>query len=157
MKLKLKIKSVIFRNPFQKFFGKKVLNQKGMTLIEIMIVLAILASIMAILGSKFVGAQDKARIKEAKLAMGEISKALSMYYTDCGKYPASLELLIKPDPACASWGPTSYLEKKKTVPKDPWGNDFVYELNGSEFTLKSYGKDGVEGGDGLNADITLDE
>ena len=132
---------------------KTLKNRRGMTLIEIMIVLAILGSIMAILGNKFTGARDKAKIREAKIAMGEISKALSMYYNDCGKYPVGLENLEKADPSCSAWGPTAYMKK---VPKDPWDRTFIYEASSGEFTLMSLGRDGAEGGSDFDADITLE-
>lgn len=129
-------------------------NRRGMTLIEIMIVLAIIGSIAALLLPRMTGALDKSKVKEAKIQMGQIVNALSMYYTDCGKYPESLENLVKADANCSNWGPEAYLKKS---PKDPWQHDFVYELSGAEYTLKCFGKDGREGGDAFNKDLTLDD
>lgn len=129
-------------------------NRKGMTLIEIMIVLAIIGGIAALLLPRMTGALDKAKVKETRIHMTQIVNALSMYYTDCGKYPQSLESLATEDASCSNWGPEPYLKK---APKDQFGNDYVYELNGNEFTLMSLGKDGREGGSGYNADISLDE
>ncbi len=129
-------------------------NQKGMTLIEIMIVIAILAGLMALLAPKFLGQKDKANVGQAKIHMGQIANALSMYYNDCGKFPQTLDNLVKPDSNCPSWGPEAYLKKD---PVDPWGNPFVYELNGSEYSLKSLGKDGREGGSGYGADIQYEQ
>lgn len=133
---------------------KATLNQKGFTLVEIMIVLAIIGSIFALMGDKIFGALDKSKIKEAKIQLGQISQAVSMYYTDCGKFPQSLDNLRKADANCANWGPEPYYKKEA---KDPWGNAIVLELNGSEFNLKSLGKDGKEGGSGYDKDILLDE
>lgn len=132
----------------------RVKNRRGMTLIEIMIVLAIIGSIAALLLPRMTGALDKSKVKEAKIQMGQIVNALSMYYTDCGKYPASLENLVKADANCSNWGPEAYLKKS---PKDPWQHDFIYELNGAEYTLKCMGKDGKEGGDGFDKDISMDD
>lgn len=129
-------------------------NRKGMTLIEIMIVLAIIGGIAALLLPRMTGALDKAKVKETRIHMTQIVNALSMYYTDCGKYPQTLEGLVTEDANCSNWGPEPYLKK---APKDQFGNDYVYELNGNEFTLMSLGKDGREGGSSYNADITLDE
>lgn len=129
-------------------------NRRGMTLIEIMIVLAILGGIMALLLPRLTGQLDKAKSKEARIQMGQIVNAISMYYTDCGKNPSSLENLVKADANCSNWGPEPYLKKD---PKDPWGHDFVYELNGNEYQLKCLGKDGREGGSGFDADITLED
>ncbi|KYG64884.1 type II secretion system protein GspG [Bdellovibrio bacteriovorus] len=130
-------------------------NRRGMTLIEIMIVLAIIGSIAALLIPNLTSSLDKSKVKEAKIQLTQVVNALQMYYTDCGKYPQSLEGLTAADSNCTNWGPQPYLEKKKL--KDPFGNEFVYELNGSEYSLKSLGKDGREGGSAFNADITLDD
>jgi len=129
-------------------------NRRGMTLVEIMIVLAIIGGMMALLLPKLTGQLDKAKVKEAKIQMGQIVNALSMYYTDCGKNPASLDNLVKADPACTNWGPEPYLKKD---PVDPWGHPMVYELTGGDYTLKCLGKDGKEGGSGFDADITLED
>ena len=136
------------------FTGKTLRNNKAFTLVEIMIVLAILGSIMALLMPKFGGARDKAKVREAKIQMGMIASALSDYNLDCRKYPKSLDGLVKQDPDCGNWGPDAYYKKSL---KDPWKNDYAYEVNGSEFTLKSLGKDGKEGGSGFNKDINSDE
>ncbi|WP_413561113.1 type II secretion system major pseudopilin GspG [Bdellovibrio sp. HCB209] len=128
-------------------------NRKGMTLIEIMIVLAIIGGISALLLPRLTGSIDKAKVKETKIHMGQLVNALSMYYTDCNKYPQTLEGLSKQDPNCSNWGPEPYI---KTI-QDRWGHDYVYELNGSEYHLKSLGKDGREGGSGYDADISLDD
>ncbi|MGE5086712.1 MAG: type II secretion system major pseudopilin GspG [Bacillota bacterium] len=129
-------------------------NRKGMTLIEIMIVLAIIGGIAALLLPRLTGQLDKAKQKEARIQMSQIVNAISMYYTDCGKNPQALENLVKADANCSNWGPEPYLKKD---PKDPWGHDFVYELNGNEYTLKCLGKDGREGGSGYDADISLED
>lgn len=129
-------------------------NRKGMTLIEIMIVIAIIGSIAALLLPNVVSQLDKSKTKEAKIQLTQIVSALSMYYTDCGKYPETLEGLTKADPNCSNWGPQPYYTKSL---KDPFNNPIVYELDGSEYTLKSLGKDGREGGSGYAKDITLDD
>lgn len=129
-------------------------DRKGMTLVEIMIVLAIIGSIMALLLPRITGALDKSKVKETRIQLTQIVQALQMYYTDCGKYPQTLDNLVKADANCNNWGPEPYL---KNSPKDQWGNAFVYELNGNEYTLKSYGKDGKEGGSGFDKDLNLDD
>lgn len=129
-------------------------NRKGMTLIEIMIVIAIIGAISALLLPNITGQLDKSKAKEARIQMTQIVNALSMYYTDCGKYPQSLEGLTKEDPNCSNWGPNPYYSKKLV---DPFGHELVYELDGGEYTLKSLGKDGREGGSGFDKDISLDD
>lgn len=137
---------------------KSIRNRRGMTLIEIMIVLAIIGSIATILLPKIVGSQDKANIKNAKIQMSQIMNSLTLYSTDCGHYPSSLNGLIQQDSGCSNWGPEAYYKTKNKEPiKDPWGHEFVYELNGAEYTLKCLGKDGAEGGTSYSADFTQDD
>ena len=125
-------------------------NAKGMTLLEIMIVLIILASLLGILGNQVVKQLAKAKIKEAQIQMAEIGKALDMFYTECGSYPSALDGLVTQPAECSNWGPEPYLKK---LPKDPWNHDFVYESTGSSYELISLGADGKQGGSGNNSDI----
>lgn len=128
--------------------------QAGMTLIEILIVLAIIASMMAFLVPGVTRQLDKSKVQETKIQIGQIMNALNLYYTDCGKFPSSLEGLIKADPECPNWGPEPYLKK---APKDAWNRDFVYSLEGNQYTIRSLGSDGREGGDGYAKDISSDD
>jgi general secretion pathway protein G len=140
------------------FFSKKlkaVSNQAGMTLIEIMIVLAIVGGIMAVLGQNVFKNMFKSQVQQTKIVMGEVTQALQLYYVDCGSYPSSLEgLLENVGNECSSWGPEPYMKK---YPQDAWKNDLIYEQSGSSYILKSLGRDRKEGGSGLDADITSDE
>lgn len=131
-----------------------VQNQKGMTLIEIMIVIAIIGSLMAIIGNRVIGQRDKANVGNAKIQMGQIANAISMYYNDCGKNPASLDNLVTADASCPSWGPEPYRKAKEII--DPWNNPFAYEVNGADYVLKSFGRDKREGGTGYDADIVYE-
>ncbi len=133
---------------------QKLKNSRGMTLLEIMIVLAILGSLMAILLPKFVGQGDKAKVKETGIVMGQLITALNMYYTDCGKYPETLESLVKADAGCTNWGPEAYMKK---LPVDPWGTPFQYSIEGNNFVIKSMGSDRKEGGDGYAKDISSED
>jgi general secretion pathway protein G len=135
---------------------KTISNSRGMTLIEIVIVVAILASLMAVLGTTVNKRFQKAKVDQAKIQIGEISKALDMYYTDCLSYPQSLEsLLSNTGSSCSNWGPTPYI--KKNALKDPWGVEFIYELQGSTYVLTSLGADKREGGEANDADISSEE
>src|ERR1700722_5786423 len=105
-------------------------NHKGMTLLEIMIVLAILAGLIAVLATQVNGRLKSARIKEARIQIGEYGKALDMFYTDCGFYPSpdqGLQSLLQAPSNCANWGPDPYVKK---LANDPWSHPFVYESNG---------------------------
>ena len=130
-------------------------NSRGMTLIEIMIVLVIVGGLIAILGQKVIGQLGSAQIKEAKIQIAEVGKSLDMFYADCGFYPPSekgLQALTENPGDCPNWGPDPYLKK---VPKDPWKNDLVYQQKSrSSYVLISIGADGQEGGEGKNADIS---
>lgn len=126
-------------------------NSRGMTLIEILIVLAIIGTLMAFLLPNITGNLEKSRVKQTKIGMSQLINALNLYNTDCNKYPDTLDQLLKPDPEC---GGEAYI--KKPI-KDAWGKDFIYTKTDGSYTLKSLGKDGRENGDGYNKDITSDD
>ncbi len=135
----------------------KVLNQKGMTLIEIMIVLVIIAGLAGVLVTTVAGRLKAARIKEARILIQEVGKALELYNADCGSYPSSesgLQALVEDPGDCPNWGPDPYLKK---IPKDPWQGDLTYEKDGGDYILMSYGSDGNEGGTGDAKDISSDD
>lgn len=121
---------------------KLLKNQKGLSLLEILIVLAILGTVAAMLISRVTGGLEKAKVQETKLAIGQIVQAINLYYTDCAKYPASLENLVTADSNCSNWGPEPYL---KRIPKDAWDKEFSYEVENGNFHVKSSGgKSGKE-------------
>ncbi len=125
-------------------------DNRGFTLLEILIVLGILGTIMAMVMSRVNDSRNRAKVKQAHLDLNTWGEALNMYYNDCGKYPSSLQSLTQEDPECKNWDPGNY---KKMKPKDPWGSDLIYSVEGSDYTLKSLGQDRKEGGTGFNADI----
>ena len=129
-------------------------NSRGMTLVEILIVLAIIGSLIAVLLPGITEKLNKSKVSNTKIAMSQVINALNMYYTDCGHFPKGLEGISKQDPECGNWGPEPYMKK---TPKDGWNRDFGYEITGGTFLLKSLGSDGREGGDGLAKDITSEE
>ena len=138
-------------------FYRSLSNNSGMTLIEIMIVIAIIAGITTALIGNVMGNRDNAQIKQASIKMSAIGKAIEMYSLDCNDYPESLDDLTEEPSSCDSWGPQPYIKAKKNVFNDPWGNDFIYERDGGSYTLLSLGKDKREGGEGINEDIIYDE
>jgi general secretion pathway protein G len=135
-------------------------NDDGWTFIETLIVMGIVLILTAAVGFSAVKQLDKARLVTAKSQLETFSLALDSYYIDNGAYPTQEQglaaLWTKPSasPVPTSWnGP--YLAKP--VPKDPWGNEYHYTVpgtNGLGYSLLSYGKDGAEGGDQDNADIS---
>ena len=121
------------------------LDSKGFTLIELMVVMVIIGLLAATVVPKFFGQVDKAMQQDAQAQIELLGQALDLYRLEKHKYPTSDEGLdaIK-----------SYL--KKSIPKDPWGNDFIYESPGKEgrgYDLISYGADNAEGGEGTDLDI----
>ncbi len=134
--------------------------QKGMSFIEIMIVVVIMAGLVAIVGPAMFGKLDDARVKQSKIQMKGLLSGLEMYHLDNFTYPSTEQgleaLMSKPEVGIVpeNWrGP--YLKSKK-VPKDPWGHDYSFQSDGSSISMKSLGADKAEGGDGINADIEPD-
>ncbi len=133
-------------------------NKKGFTMIEIMLVVIIIGILAAMVVPNLAGRGNQARIAAARADIeANITAALDMYELDNGKYPSTSQglaaLIREPSssPAPLNWsGP--YLKKKK-IPTDPWGREYVYASPGShntdEFDLSSYGSDGVQGGDDI--------
>lgn len=136
---------------------QRLKDQRGMTLLEIMIVLVILGGLISILATQVQARLKASRIRSAKIQIAEYGKALDMYFTDCNQYPSTeegLQALVAAPSSCSSWGPDPYLKK---VNKDPWGGDFAYESPGNTYVLKSYGSDRREGGTGDAADISSED
>ncbi len=127
-------------------------KESGFTLIEILVVMAII-SMLAIMVAPNLFRQQAGAMRD--VAMTEISTleaALDIYRLDVGEYPDSLDGLMTNDSGRASWnGP--YL--RRSVPLDPWDNDYIYDASGRDFTLISYGADGERGGEDDDADIGL--
>lgn len=140
----------------------KKLYSQGFTLIEIMVVVVILSILALYVGPKIIGRPQEARINAAVMQIKSIETALKMYKLDNGEYPSTeqgLEALVQSPEVgqlANNWKKGGYLEKGK-VPKDPWGNDYIYlspgAQNTDDFDLLSYGPDGQPGGEEENADI----
>jgi general secretion pathway protein G len=131
-------------------------TQSGFTLIELMVVILIIGLLATIVVQNLKGATDKAKRIKAQADISALKTALDRYYLDNGSYPSSdqgLTALVSAPQngkVPADYPPGGYIEK---IPNDPWGNAYVYQSDGDNYVLKSYGADGVEGGTGKNADI----
>ena len=128
---------------------------RGFTLLELLVVVAIIGLLAAYVGPKYFGQIGKSEQALAKAQIESFHKAIGSYRLDVGSFPTTEEgldaLLTKPASAAKWAGP--YLSK--AVPADPWGKPYVYRSPGSkgDYELLSYGKDGQPGGSGEAADI----
>ena len=124
-----------------------VTSQRGMTLIEIMVVITILGLIAAAVAVNVVGSLSDAKIKQARTDLHTVENCLDLYKVDKGRYPTTEESLQ----AVVAAG------KCKANIKDPWQHEYVYmypgQVHADSFDIKSYGADGQPGGSGENADI----
>ena len=135
-----------------------VRRERGFTLIEIMVVLIIIGLLASIVVPKLLGRTEEAKRIKAEAQIRNIMSALDLYRLDNGMYPTTEQglaaLVEKPTVGeiPKNWLEGGYLDR---IPKDPWGNDYVYISPGlhGEYDLYSLGADGEEGGEGKNADI----
>ena len=141
-----------------KILTKYFLDKKkaGFTLIELLVVIIIIGLLSAFVAPRFFGRIDKAKVRTAKaqIEMG-LGAALDSFRLDYGRYPTTDEglnaLREKPEELEDWSGPIL----PKPVPLDPWGKPYIYRCPGEhgEYDLFSYGRDGEEGGEGIDKDI----
>ena len=135
-------------------------RQGGFTLIEMLVVIAIMGMIMALVGPRVLSYLSDSRVKSAKIQIQSFSAALDLFYLDAGRYPNAsegLDALVRPVSGIGAWnGP--YIKGGK-VPNDPWGNAYVYRVPGerSAYEIRSLGADGQEGGSGAATDLASDQ
>jgi general secretion pathway protein G len=132
-------------------------RERGYTLLEIMVVVFIIGLLVTIVAPRIVGRTDDARQTKAAADLASLAQALNLYRLDNGGYPTTDQglaaLVERPTtpPVPKSWRNEGYVDR---VPSDPWGNPYVYLLmTPQRYVLKSFGGDGVEGGDGIAGDI----
>jgi general secretion pathway protein G len=128
---------------------------KGFTLVELLVVLAILGMLAALVGPQVLNQLGGAKSKSAAIQISDLEQALELYKLDVGKFPSSeqgLNALVRQPSGARGWnGP--YL-KKGELPDDPWGNPYEYRYSGGMPEIVSYGADGRSGGSGEDADLT---
>lgn len=126
----------------------------GFSLIELLVVLGILALLAGFVGPKVVGYFSRAKSQAAFTQIEGLRAALDLYLLDTGRYPndrEGLQALVAPPQTAANWrGP--YLQDA-AVPKDPWGNEYLYSTERGQPQIVSLGADGLKGGEGEAADI----
>lgn len=139
---------------------KQLKDNRGFTLIELMVVIVILSLLAVLVGPKIIGRSDDAKVADAKVQIRNFETALKLYKLDSGAFPTTEQglqaLVTKPTTGKIpnNYKSEGYLENKN-IPKDPWGNDYVYLSPGEhgDYDLSSYGADGARGGEEKNADI----
>ncbi|WP_282823833.1 type II secretion system major pseudopilin GspG [Pelomonas sp. V22] len=133
----------------------------GFTLIEMLVVMVIIGLLAGIVGPRLFSRVDTSKVQTAKTQIKSLSTSLGILQIDIGMLPTAsegLNLLVEPpanEPQRSLWrGP--YLTGK--LPLDPWGRPYIYKVPGEAgqpYTIMSLGADGKEGGEGINADVSL--
>jgi general secretion pathway protein G len=132
-------------------------RQDGYTLVELLVVLAILGLLVAIAAPRLISYLGSARADTAKIQVEKLGTILDLYHLEIGRYPTDqegLRALVERPSQLDTWnGP--YLKNREAL-TDPWNRPYVYRFPGQhgDYDLYSLGADGREGGDGENRDIT---
>jgi len=137
--------------------SRSIAGIRGMTLIEILVVLTLIGIVMGIVGGNYLGQGEKAKQKAAKIEIEQIGQTLDMFKLEVGRYPTTqegLQALITAPTGVTNWNGPYW--KKSTLPKDPWTNEYKYASPGQHgaYDVWSYGADSKEGGEGTDKDIT---
>jgi len=136
--------------------NRKLPGQGGFTLMELLVVLAILGLLMSLVGPRVLSQLGGAKTKTAAIQIKDLEQSLEMYKLDVGRFPNTeqgLNALVQKPVDVVGWnGP--YL-KKSNVPLDPWNRPYTYKYPGEhgEFDIYTYGQDGSPGGEGEDADV----
>lgn len=132
-------------------------KNKGFTLIELMVVVAIIGILAVFVVPRFVGQGEKAKVDATVGLIAQLKGVIDMFKLQNGRYPAKLEDLVERPSYVdeAKWPDEGYMDSVDAL-KDAWGNDFRYSERGpggTGYEIMSFGADGQEGGDGVNEDI----
>jgi general secretion pathway protein G len=132
-------------------FKSKSISRKHFSLVELIVVVLILGILASAASIKVVSYLGESKVTKAKTDIQTISKSVEQFRMRNSTFPETLDDLLGVETEDDT-EPFVYLDK---IPKDPWGNDYVYIPDTDhEYDIVSYGQDGEEGGDGLDADIT---
>ena len=145
------------RNLVRSQRGPGVGSEAGFTLIELLVVLGIIALLMALVAPQVIRYLSEAKSETAAVQVKNLESALELFYLDTGEYPASetgLQALMESPRDAKGWhGP--YLKHASGL-VDPWGRPYIYRVPGThgKYDIYSLGRDGVEGGEDENGDVT---
>ncbi len=137
-------------------------SQAGMSIIEILIAITLLGVVGTIVVTNVIGSLNEGEVKTTKIQIKTLGNILLDYRRKCGLYPTSdqgLDALVEAPTSgkeCKRYPPGGFL-KDGIIPEDPWGNEYLYESDGRKYTIISFGVDGIEGGEGVDADISSDD
>jgi general secretion pathway protein G len=151
------------RKKIEKWFKTSSLDQEsGFTLTEMLIVIALIAMVGTFVVSNLTSKFTKAKVDSTKIQIKQLGVILDDFKRECGFYPTTdqgLEALIrKPSGGrdCRNYNPDGYIADRK-IPKDGFGNDFLYESDGNNYKITSLGNDNAQGGAGNDSDIFSDQ
>src|SRR5262249_37523803 len=137
--------------------GKKRQREHGYTLVELLVVLAILSLLVAIAAPRLISYLGTAKADTARIQIERLGGVLDLYRLNIGRYPSTQEglvALVDKPPQAERWdGP--YLKNRDAL-NDPWGHPYAYRSPGEhgDYDLYSLGADGRDGGDGEDKDVT---
>lgn len=126
-------------------------RRRGFTLMEVLLVLAILVILGSLVTVSYVNIQRGANIRSAETQLNLLDEAIGLYQLDIGRIPASLDSLREPPADLANPAKYNGPYLKTEVPMDPWNQAYLYEadMQSGQYTIKSLGPDGVEGNDDI--------
>ena len=133
-------------------------GEAGFSLLELMVVVVIMSILVLVIVPRIIDRPDQARVAQVKTNLAVLAEAVSLYRLDNLTYPSTEQglqaLVTQPatEPVPANWAQGGYIDR---LPKDPWGKDYQYLSPGvyGDFDIFTFGADGVQGGDGIDADI----
>jgi len=139
--------------------ASKLKNSKraGVTILEILVVLGILALLAAVVAPRVVGYLGRAKSETANLQIKRLAEGVELFYIDTGRYPTEAEGLtvLKDAPTGTSGWAGPYINSEEAF-RDPWKRDYIYEIRaeGVPFSIESLGRDGASGGSGEDRDLS---
>ncbi len=128
----------------------------GFTLVEMIVVIAIIGVLATIVVVRYSGQTDQAKVAAAKSHLAQLESAVISFQAQSGRLPTSLTELVERPSNVSFWPEGGYL-KSRAAPRDPWGHEYLYRLTGRRFEILCLGADGREGGSGVEADLSNEE